>query len=133
MWPAGRWLGYFTFLSLFQPQELILEPPPDVWPGFRYDAMLVLLGLLSYAIAAAVFWCATFPRLGRRQLSSGGQTTLFKDRLVNWLRFRNLGIRDLLVPNPDPWTVARPHPLAPLSHAGEERFSLFRPLVLLCR
>jgi len=61
MWPAGRWLGWLSFLNLFQPQELILAPTPDVWPGLRYDAILVLLGLLTYAIAAAVFWWRDIP------------------------------------------------------------------------
>ena len=61
MWPAGWWLNYFSFLSLFQPQELILAPPPDVWPGLRYDAMLTLLGLLAYVIAAVVFWWRDIP------------------------------------------------------------------------
>ena len=61
MWPAGRWLGWLSFLNLFQPQELILAPPPDVWPGLRYDAMSVLLGLLGYAIAAVVFWWRDIP------------------------------------------------------------------------
>ena len=61
MWAAGSWLGCLSFLSLFQPQELILAPPPNGWPGLRYDAILVLLGLLSYAIAAIVFWWRDIP------------------------------------------------------------------------
>jgi ABC-2 type transport system permease protein len=61
MWPAGVWFGRFSFLTLFQPQELILVPSPDVWPGFRCDAMLLLIGLLCYAVASVVFWWRDIP------------------------------------------------------------------------
>ena len=61
MWAAGGWLRYLTFLSLFEPQELILVPSPGGWPGLRYDAILVLLGLLSYAAAAVIFWRRDIP------------------------------------------------------------------------
>jgi ABC-2 type transport system permease protein len=61
MWKNGHWLGYFSFLNLFEPQTLILAPPPETWPGLRYDALLLLLGLLSYALAAAVFWWRDIP------------------------------------------------------------------------
>ncbi len=60
-WTGGRWLRYLTFLSLFEPQELILVPSPGGWTGLRYDAILILLGLLSYAAAAAVFWWRDIP------------------------------------------------------------------------
>ena len=61
MVPAGRWVGGFSFLNLFQPQELILSPPPGAWPGLHYDVTLVGIGLLSYAVAAAVFWWRDIP------------------------------------------------------------------------
>jgi hypothetical protein len=61
MWPSGWWINYFSFLSLFQPQELILAPPPDVWPGLRYDVKLALIALLCYAIAGVVFWRRDIP------------------------------------------------------------------------
>jgi ABC-2 type transport system permease protein len=61
MWPAGRWLGHLSFLNLFQPQELILAPLPELWPGLRYDVILISIGLLSYAIAAAVLWWRDIP------------------------------------------------------------------------
>jgi len=61
MWPTGRWLGHLSFLNLFQPQELILASPSEGWPGLQYDAMLALIGLLSYAMAAAVFWWRDIP------------------------------------------------------------------------
>jgi ABC-2 type transport system permease protein len=61
MWPAGRWLGDLSFLNLFQPQELILSPSAQGWAGFHYDVSLLLIGLLSYAVAAAVFWWRDIP------------------------------------------------------------------------
>jgi ABC-2 type transport system permease protein len=61
IWHGGHWLRYFSFLSLFQPQKLILEPPSDGWGGLQQDARLMLIGLLSYAIAAAVFWWRDIP------------------------------------------------------------------------
>jgi ABC-2 type transport system permease protein len=61
MWPAGHWLGYFSFLNLFQPQEIILVPPPDIWPGLRYDLLLILIGLLTYAVAGLILWYRDIP------------------------------------------------------------------------
>jgi ABC-2 type transport system permease protein len=61
MWPKGAWLNYFSFLSLFQPQELILAPPSEAWPGLRYDTKLLLIGLLAYGIAAVLFWRRDIP------------------------------------------------------------------------
>jgi ABC-2 type transport system permease protein len=61
MWPHGGWLNYFSFLSLFRPQEMILTPSREVWPGLRCDAALLLLGLLAYAVAALVFWRRDIP------------------------------------------------------------------------
>jgi ABC-2 type transport system permease protein len=61
MWPHGAWLNYFTFLSVFRPQELILSPPAGAWPGLRYDLALIALGLLAYAIAALIFWRRDIP------------------------------------------------------------------------
>ncbi len=61
MLPAGKWLGHLSFLNLFAPQELILSPPKGIWPGLHYDVTLILIGLCSYAIAAAVFWWRDIP------------------------------------------------------------------------
>ena len=61
MWPGGRWLGHLSFLSSFQPQELILSPSREVWAGLHYDVTLLAIGLLSYAVAAAVFWWRDIP------------------------------------------------------------------------
>ena len=61
MWPEGSWLHYLTFLSLFQPQELILLAGPEGSPALRYDATLLLLGLIGYAAAGVVLWRRDIP------------------------------------------------------------------------
>jgi ABC-2 type transport system permease protein len=61
MWADGRWLDRLTFLSLFQPQEIILVPEAGVWPGLRCDVLLIAWGLLCYAAAAAIFWRRDIP------------------------------------------------------------------------
>jgi ABC-2 type transport system permease protein len=61
MWPGGAWLGYLSFLSLFRPQEAILVPATSVWAGLRPDGLLILLGLLGYAAAAAILWRRDIP------------------------------------------------------------------------
>ena len=45
-------------------QELILSPPKGIWPGLHYDVTLILIGLCSYAIAAACSRGAASPRRG---------------------------------------------------------------------
>ncbi len=66
-WPEGRWVLWGSFLSAFQPQDLVLKP--DVtWSlplgplgsvtasvAFWYNSVLVGLGVACYAVAAAVF------------------------------------------------------------------------------
>ncbi|NLX96432.1 MAG: ABC transporter permease subunit [Rhodopirellula sp.] len=60
MWPDGRWLGWFSFLSAFEPQTLILSR--DGWgQTIRYDLTLVALGLACYIAAALVFWYRDIP------------------------------------------------------------------------
>jgi ABC-2 type transport system permease protein len=61
MWAGGAWLGCLSFLTLFRPQELILVPAADGWGGFRSDGILLLLGLGSYAVAAAILWRRDIP------------------------------------------------------------------------
>ncbi len=61
MWPEGGWLGYFSFLSLFRPQELVLLPSPGGWPGLYGDALLIVIGLLGYAVGAVIFWRRDIP------------------------------------------------------------------------
>jgi len=38
-----------------------LSPPSQGWPGLQYDVTLVLVGLLSYAMATTVFWRRDIP------------------------------------------------------------------------
>jgi ABC-2 type transport system permease protein len=54
VWPQGGWLNYLTFLSLYQPQELILLPETAKAMAWRYNLGLIGLGLLSYAVAAVI-------------------------------------------------------------------------------
>jgi len=60
LWPAGWWLKYFTFLSAFEPQSLILMPGGGL-TALNYDGVLLGLGLLSYAAAAVIFACRDIP------------------------------------------------------------------------
>jgi hypothetical protein len=55
MWPDGKWLFYLTFLSPFEPQELILATDPASHLALRYNLTLIGLGLASYAVAVVVF------------------------------------------------------------------------------
>jgi len=64
-WPEGRdvawWLYKFSFLSTFQPQELVLlrdEPGISAW---RYNLTLVGLGLGCYVAAAVILWRRDIP------------------------------------------------------------------------
>ena len=61
MWSGGAWLGDFSFLTLFRPQELILLPAADGWGGFRSNGILLLLGLAAYALAAVILWRRDIP------------------------------------------------------------------------
>lgn len=54
-WPDGGWLGYFSFLSAFEPQAPLTRPD-QVWMfAVRHDLVLILLGTLCYAGAVQVF------------------------------------------------------------------------------
>jgi ABC-2 type transport system permease protein len=54
LWPSGWWLTYCTFLSVFQPQELILEPRAARAHLFWYNGTLLGLGLVAYVLAGIV-------------------------------------------------------------------------------
>jgi ABC-2 type transport system permease protein len=54
VWRQGWWLSYLTFLSLFQPQELILMPETAKAAALRYNLSLIGLGLLCYAAAGVI-------------------------------------------------------------------------------
>jgi ABC-2 type transport system permease protein len=55
LWPEGKWLHYCTFLSVYQPQELIIFQGTSLWMQVKYDAVLIGLGLLCYALGVAIF------------------------------------------------------------------------------
>lgn len=55
MWPPGWWLNYMTFMSLFQPQDLILMPDEGGRLALRCDLTFILLGLACYGVAAVIF------------------------------------------------------------------------------
>ncbi len=55
LWPAGAWLHYCTFLSVFQPQELILLRGKSPGMQLSYNAVLLGIGLLSYTAGIAIF------------------------------------------------------------------------------
>ncbi len=55
LWKAGAWLKYLSFLSAFQPQELILMETSTPSVALRYNGTLLGLGLICYLAAAIVF------------------------------------------------------------------------------
>ena len=61
MWEKGGWLQYLSFLSAFQPQELILLPEKAGWPMIRSNVVLLGLGLTGYLAAAIIFWRRDVP------------------------------------------------------------------------
>lgn len=61
MWPDGSWLGYFSFLSAFEPQQTVLIPE-EAWAlSVRYNLVLLGVGLVAYGAAAGVFWYRDIP------------------------------------------------------------------------
>lgn len=54
MWPAGAWLGYFSFLTAFEPQRLILLPDNAPRLSLSYNGTLLAVGLASYLAAGAI-------------------------------------------------------------------------------
>jgi ABC-2 type transport system permease protein len=56
LWEPGAWMLYLSFLTPFDPQQLILQhDPAAAGLAWRYDGILLLIGLCGYAAAAAVF------------------------------------------------------------------------------
>ena len=55
MWPNGKWLFSLSFLSAFDPQNLILMPETAGRTAMRYDLTLLGLGLACYVAAAVIF------------------------------------------------------------------------------
>ncbi|NMC20293.1 MAG: hypothetical protein GYA33_07700 [Thermogutta sp.] len=54
MWEPGAWLAYFSFLSAFEPQLLILVPEQAARLMWRYNGALLGVGLLGYVAAAVM-------------------------------------------------------------------------------
>jgi ABC-2 type transport system permease protein len=60
MWEPGAWLRYFSFLTTFEPQQLILHD--DAWSAsIGYNAPLLGVGLACYVAAAIVFTWRDIP------------------------------------------------------------------------
>ncbi len=59
--PQDDWLRYFTFLSAFQPQMLILDPALGGPLAPAYNLPLIGLGLIAYLVAAIVLSCRDIP------------------------------------------------------------------------
>jgi ABC-2 type transport system permease protein len=55
IWPAGSWLHYCTFLSVYQPQELILLHGNSFLIQAKYDGLLLGIGLICYTLGAVIF------------------------------------------------------------------------------
>ena len=56
LWEPGAWLRYLSFLSAFEPQKLILLEPDQTGPlAWRYNAILLALGVAGYGLAGVVF------------------------------------------------------------------------------
>ena len=54
MWPDGAWLQYGSFLTAFEPQQLILAPDPQRHAALKYNATLLGIAFFCYIIAAIV-------------------------------------------------------------------------------
>ena len=55
VWGPGRWLYGLSFLSAFEPQELILIREAAGRPALRYNLTLAAIGLACFALAAIIF------------------------------------------------------------------------------
>ncbi len=60
-WHVSWWLYKLTFLSVFQPQELILLGDDPEVSALRYDLALVGLGLAAYVLAGVILWRRDIP------------------------------------------------------------------------
>ncbi|NQU25900.1 MAG: ABC transporter permease subunit [Candidatus Nealsonbacteria bacterium] len=60
-WPGGDWLKFFTFLSVFQPQSLILETDKAGLPDLTYNGTLIAIGVAAYAVAVVALTCRDIP------------------------------------------------------------------------
>jgi len=61
LWSAGEWLGYFSFLSAFEPQQLVLMAGQAEPSALECNATLLGLGLACYLAAGAALWYRDIP------------------------------------------------------------------------
>jgi ABC-2 type transport system permease protein len=61
MWEPGAWLKYLSFLSTFEPQQLILMKGNAWSASISYNAPLLAVGLACYVAAAIVFTWRDIP------------------------------------------------------------------------
>ncbi len=61
LWADGAWLKYFTFLSMFEPQRLILFGQEAAPSSLECNSVLLALGVVCYAAAAFVLWYRDIP------------------------------------------------------------------------
>ncbi len=55
VWPAGQWLRWTSFLTAYEPQQLILMPTGRCCWSLGYDGALVGVGLLALVAATVIF------------------------------------------------------------------------------
>jgi len=55
MWAPGAWLKYLSFLTTFEPQQLILMREKAWSASIGYNVPLLAVGLLAYVAAAIIF------------------------------------------------------------------------------
>jgi ABC-2 type transport system permease protein len=55
LWGDGQWLKYASFLSAFEPQQLILDRLNGWRLTWEFSGILLVLGLLCYVAAMVVF------------------------------------------------------------------------------
>ena len=55
LWEPGQWMAYCSFLSVFDPQRLILLGTDGWATSLQYNAILLAVGVAGYLAAAVVF------------------------------------------------------------------------------
>ncbi len=61
LWKPGAWMGYLSFLSAYDPSRLILQSGGTWSLSVQFNAVLFIIGLVAYGIAALVFSCRDIP------------------------------------------------------------------------
>ena len=61
LWEPGAWLGYFSFLTTFEPQQLILMREEAWSASIGYNVPLLVVGLAGYVAAAVIFTWRDIP------------------------------------------------------------------------